>query len=91
MGKWLRRIRGAVGIGVTWGAACFVVGTLPRWVFGIDTDVPVIAPTFAAACAACASGSLALARRAVRRELPNTYGDSAEAELIGGEKRKAID
>jgi hypothetical protein len=33
-------------------------------------DVLLIAPTFALACAACASGSLALARRSERRELP---------------------
>jgi hypothetical protein len=33
-------------------------------------DVLMIAPTFALACAVCASGSLAAARRAARRELP---------------------
>jgi len=33
-------------------------------------DVLVIAPTFAIACSACASGSLAVARRALRRDLP---------------------
>jgi len=121
-------------MGFTWAAALSAVGSVPRWVFGINTDVPIplvfgvfgflagvifsailvltegrrtfdqmslprfaawgaagglllavifvrvasfgwgdalaIAPTFALACAACASGSLIVARRAVRRELP---------------------
>jgi len=134
MRKWLRRVRGAIGMGFTWAAALSAVGSVPRWVFGINTDVPIplvfgvfgflagvifsailvltegrrtfdqmslprfaawgaagglllaaifarvasfglgdalaIAPTFALACAACASGSLIVARRAVRRELP---------------------
>ena len=152
MRKWLRRIRGAIGMGFTWGAACSVVGGAPRWLFGINTDVPiplvfgvfgffagvtfsallaltegrrsfdqmslprfagwgaigglllsalfakaaslgwgdvlVVAPTFALASAVCASGSLALARRAVRRELPDSRGDMAEAELTDHETRK---
>jgi len=154
MGKWLRRIRGAIGMGLTWAAALFAVGSVPRWVFGVSTDVPIplvfgvfglmagvmfsgvlaltegrrrfgqmslprfagwgamggvllsalfaraaslgwgdvlaVAPTFALASAACASGSLALARRAVRRELPDSRGDTAEAELTDREKRKLL-
>lgn len=134
MGTWLRRVRGALGMGVTWAVAMSAVGLVPRWVLGINADAPfplifgvfgflggvifsallalgegrrrfdqmslsrfagwgatgglllaaffaraaslgwsdilAVAPTFAVACAACASGSLALARRAVRRELP---------------------
>jgi len=152
MGKWLRRIRGAIGMGITWGVAWGVVGSLPRWLFGFNTDVPfplvfgvlgfiagvifsgllmltegrrgfdqmslprfaawgavggfllsaiftraaslgwadalAIAPTFAVASAICASGSLALARRAGMRELPDVRGDTAEAELTDHEKRK---
>jgi hypothetical protein len=152
--KWLGRIRGAIGMGFTWGAACFAVGTVPRWVFGVNTDVPIplvfgvfgfiagvtfcgllvltegrrgfdqmslrrfavwgamgglllsalwakaaslgwgdalaVAPTFALASAICASGSLALARRAARRELPDIRGDTAEAELTDHEKRKLL-
>src|ERR1700704_4633224 len=151
MGKWLRRIRGAIGIGLTWAAALFAVGSVPRWVFGVNTDVPIplvfgvfgfiagvtfsallmltegrrsfdqmsirrfagwgaitglllsalwtnvvslpwgqslaLAPAFALACAACASGSLAMARRAVRRELPDGRGDAGGAELTDYEKR----
>ncbi len=154
MRTWLRRIRGAIGMGVTWAAALFAVGSAPRWVFGVNTDVPiplvfgvfgfiagvtfsgllvltesrrpfdqislprvagwgalgglllsalwanaaslgwgdvlVIAPTFALASAACASGSLALARRAARRELPDIRGETAEAELTDHAKRKLL-
>jgi hypothetical protein len=154
MRKWLRRIRGAIGMGFTWAAALFAVGSVPRWVFGVETDVPIplvfgvfgfiagvtfsallvltegrrsfdqmsirrfagwgaisglllsalwanavslswgevlaIAPTFALACAVCASGSLAVARRAVSRELPDSRGDTAEAELTDHEKRNLL-
>jgi hypothetical protein len=141
-------------MGFTWAAAWFVVGSVPRWVFGFNADVPfplvfgvlgfiagiifsgllmltegrrgfdqltlprfaawgavggfllsaiftraaslgwadalAIAPTFAVASAICASGSLALARRAEMRELPDHRGDTAEAELTGREKRKLL-
>jgi len=146
----LRRIRGAIGTGLTWAAAWGVAGMVPRWLFGFNTDVPfpivfgalgfmagiafsvvlmlfegrrnfdqmtlprfatwgglsglllsavfarlaslgasdvfVIAPTFVVACAACASGSLALAKRAKMREL----SDSGEATtgLTDRQKRK---
>ena len=132
MRKWLRRVRGAIGLGFTWAAACSAVGAVPRWVFGVNTDAPmplvfgafgfvvgvtfaallvlaegrrrfdqlslwrfaawgalgglllaalfakavvgwgellVIGPAFALASAICASGSLALAKRAERREI----------------------
>jgi hypothetical protein len=154
MQKWVRRIRGAIGMGLTWGAAWSVAGLIPRWVFGFNADVPfpivfgalgfvagvvfsgllvlferrrtfdqmslprfaawgamggfllsaifaraaslgpgdvlAIAPTFAAACAACASGSLALARRAASRELLDIRRDSAEARLTDHQKRKLL-
>ncbi len=152
MRKWLRRIRGAIGMGFTWAAAWFAAGLVPRWVFGFNADVPfplvfgvlgfiagvtfsgllvltegrrrfdqmslprfagwgamgglllsalfaraaslawgdvlAVAPTFALACAVCASGSLAVARRAVRQELPDSRGDTTEAELTDHERRK---
>src|SRR5881394_3695270 len=128
MRKWLRRIRGALGMGFTWAAAWFAVGFVPRWVFGVYTDLPLpllfgalgfiagvtfsgllvlaegrrrldqlslsrvgvrgaslgwgevlaISSTFALASAASASRSLALAKRAVRRELPRSRGDTTE-------------
>ena len=53
-------------------------------------DVLAITPTFALASAACASGSLALARRAARRELPEIGQDAAEAELTDHEKRELL-
>ena len=152
MGKWLRRIRGAIGMGFAWAAAWSAVGFVPRWVFGVNTDLPfpllfgglgllagvtfsgllvltegrrrfnqmslprfagwgalgglllsalfawaaplgwgdllALAPTLAVASAVCASGSLVLARRAARRELPDSRGDTAEAELTGHEQRE---
>ena len=152
MWKWLRRIRGAIGMGVTWGAAWagagfvlavvttfkadapfplvfgafgFVSGvifaaflaltegrrrfdqmSLPRFagwgalgglllsaIFAEAAslgwgDVLAIAPAFALASAACASGTLALARRASRRELPDTRWETADAEPADHEKQK---
>ena len=154
MQKWLRRIRGAIGMGFTWAAAWSVAGMVPRWVLGFNPDAPfpiifgvlgfvagvtfsglvmltesrrrfdqislprfagwgavgglllsavfakaaslgwgdalVLAPTFALASAVCASGSLALARRAVRQELPGVRRDAADAELTDYEKRKLL-
>jgi len=145
MRKWLRRIRGALGMGFTWAAAWFAVGSVPRWVFGVSTDLPLpllfgalgfiagvtfsgllvltegrrrldqlslprvagwgaiggvllsalfvsgaslgwgevlaISATFALASAVSASGSLALARRAVRRELPASRGQSRALDV----------
>jgi len=154
MRKWLRRIRGAIGMGVTWGAAWsgagivlavvtrfradapfplvfgvlgFIAGvifsallalteggrrldqmSLPRFagwgamgglllsaLFARAAslgwgDVLAVAPTFALACALCASGSLAMARRAVRRDLPDSRGETAAAALTDYEKRKLL-
>ena len=154
MRTWLRRTRGAIGMGSTWAAAWFAAGLVPRWVLGFNADVPfplvfgvlgfiagitfsallmltegrrrfeqmslpgfagwgamgglllsalfakaaslgwgdvfAIAPTFAVACALCASGSLALARRAETPGLPNARRDTADAELADPEKRKLL-
>src|SRR6185503_18367224 len=40
MGKWLRRIRGAIGMGFTWAIACAALGGAPRWVLGYNPDAP---------------------------------------------------
>jgi hypothetical protein len=145
MRTWLRRIRGAIGMGLTWAAAWFAAGTVPRWVFGVNTDAPLplvfglfgliagvvfsavlalaegrrrfdemslprfaglgaigglllsaviakagslgwgdvlaLAPTLAIASGISAAGSLAMARRAVRQELPDSGGNTAKVEL----------
>ena len=152
MRKWLRRIRGAIGMGFTWGAAWSGAGIVLAVVTRFQADAPfplvfgvlgffagvmfsaflaltegrrrfdqmslprfaawgatgglllsalfaravsfgwgdllVIAPTFALASAVCASGSLAVARRAVSRALPDVRRDAGEAELTSPEKRK---
>ena len=154
MQKWLRRVRGAIGMGLVWGAAWsgagivlaaltgfkadapfplifgvlgFVAGvifsaflaltegrrgfdqmSLPRFagwgaagglvlsaVFAKAAslergDVLVIVPAFALACAVCASGSLAVARLAIGRELPDVRGDTAQAALTEHETRKLL-
>jgi hypothetical protein len=154
MGKWMRRIRGAIGMGFTWAAAWSVAGLVPRWLFGFNTDAPfpiifgvlgfiagvifsgllmltegrrgfdemkisrfaawgavggvllaaiftraaslgwadalAITPTFAVASAICASGSLALARRAGMRELRDVRRDAAASVLTDREKRKLL-
>ena len=53
-------------------------------------DVLAIAPIFALASAACASGSLALARRATMRELPDGCEKTADGELARVEKRTLL-
>jgi len=148
MKEWGRRIRAAIGMGLTWGAAWFGAGILLARVPGFYSDLPfallfaplgfvtgiifsgilvaverrrridrvslarfagwgvvsglllsgifvaaaalrggsawgeflVFGPSLATASAVCAAGSLAMARRAERRELPGPSGDPAEAE-----------
>ena len=158
MKKWGRRIRAAIGMGLTWGAAWFGAGILLARVPGLDSDLPfallfaplgfvtgiifsgilvviearrrfdrmslsrfagwgavsglllsgvfvvgaalrgeallgeflLFGPALAMASAVCASGSLAVARRAESRELPGPSGDPAEAELTEDEKRELL-
>ena len=142
----MRRLKGAIGMALTWGFTWSLVGAVPRWLFGFNPDAPfpiifgvfgfaagliffalltliegrrsldqmssprfaawgalggillsavfvraasfsgaealLIAPVFAAACAVSAVGSLVLARRAVKKELPD--GTDAGAMRLGG-------
>jgi len=154
MAMWLRRIRGAIGMGILWAAVWSAAGSVPRWVFGVNTDAPLpivfgvfgfaagmlfsavlaltegsrsidemslprfagwgglgglllsglvaklgslgwgdvlaLASTLAVASAVSAAGSLAMARRAARQELPGGRGSAAEVKLTESEKRKAL-
>jgi hypothetical protein len=36
----MRRIRGAIGMGLVWAVAWSAVGAMPRWVFGVNADAP---------------------------------------------------
>jgi hypothetical protein len=158
MEKWGRRIRAAIRMGLTWGAAWFAAGILLARIPGFYSDVPfalLFAPlgfvtgiifsgilvvsagrrrfdrmslsrfagwgavsglllsgifvvgaaiggetlggevlvfglVLAMAGAVCAAGSLAMARRAERRELPGPSGDPAEAELTEDEERELL-
>ena len=157
MKKRLRRIRGALGVGLAWAAAWFGAGLILLLVVGVGAaDVPfpllfgllgflagiifsgvlsvieghrrldemslprfagwgavgglllsgifglavalggeplwgellVLGPVFALAGAASAAGSLALARMAGDRELPDPGADPAEARLTEAERRE---
>lgn len=152
MKKWLRRLRGAIGMGLTWAAAWFGAGMVLLLVVGVGAaDVPfplffgllgflagatfsgilgifarrrrfdemslprfavwgalgglllsgivalaagpgaeilVLGPVFAAAGAISAAGTLALARRAEERELPDANAEAVEAGLHKDESRK---
>ena len=153
MQKWLRRIRGPIGMGVTWGVVWGAAGAIPRWVFGINTDLPIpllfgvlgfisgvtfsailvltegrrrfdqmsvarfagwgalggvllsalfvrsdvgtvevlaIPVTLGFAGAMCAAGSLALAKRAVGRELPDGREGAAEVDVGAHEERNRL-
>jgi O-antigen/teichoic acid export membrane protein len=81
----LRRVAGWGAMGGLLLSALFAKAASLDW-----GDVLAIAPTFALASAVCASGSLALARRAVRRQLPDIPGDTAKAELTDHEKRRLL-
>ena len=158
MKTWGRRIRAAIGMGLTWGAAWFGAGILLARVPGFYSDLPfallfaplgfltgiifsailvaierrrrfdrvslsrfaawgvvsglllsgifvvgaalrgetlwgeflVFGPPLATASAVCAAGSLAMARRAERREFGSHSGDPAEAELTEGKKGELL-
>jgi hypothetical protein len=158
MKNWGRRIRAAVVMGLTWGAAWSVAGAVLARVPGFSSDLPfpllfaplgfvcgvifsvilvgvagrrsfhrlslarfaewgaasglllsgifvvgaalrgsslwgeflVFGPALAVSSAVCAAGSLALARRAERRELPASSGDPVEAELTEDEERELL-
>ena len=53
-------------------------------------ELLVFGPPLAMASAVCAAGSLAMARRAERRELRGPSGDPAEAELTEDENRELL-
>jgi hypothetical protein len=40
MKKWVRRLRGAIGMGLTWGAAWFGAGIRLARLPGLDSDLP---------------------------------------------------
>jgi hypothetical protein len=155
MTKWLRRIRGAIGMGLTWAFAWFAAGmvllfivgfgaadvpfplgfgllgflagvtfsavlvlvegrrsfdqlSLPRFagwgavgglafaaifvpVAGVGVDaLAVLGPVFALAGAVCAAGSLALARMAEHRELPDASVDVSEIGLTKDDVRELL-
>jgi len=80
-----------------WGAASgllisgiFVVGAALRGE-ALWAEFLVFGPPLAIARAVCAAGSLAVARRAGRRELAGDRGHQAQAELTEGEGREQLE
>lgn len=158
MNNWARRIRAAIGMGITWAAAWSLAGGVLARVPGFSTDLPLpllfaplgfitgiifsgilvgiegrrgfgrtsltrfttwgaasglllsavfvvgallrganawsefllFGPPLAVAGAACAAGSLAVARRGEQRALPGDAGHQAETELTEAEKRELL-
>ena len=158
MGKWGRRIRGAIGMGLTWGAAWSGAGILLARVSSFNPDLPfallfaplgfatgiifsgilvviegrrrfdrmslsrfagwgavsglllsgifvvaaslrgetlggevlVLGPVLAMAGAVCAAGSLVVARRSERGNLPGPSRGPTEAELSEDERRELL-
>ncbi len=158
MKRWARRIRAALGMGLTWAAAWFGAGILLARVPGFYSDLPfallfaplgfvsgimfsgvlvaiegrrkfdgmslsrfaswgavsglllsgifvtgaalrgdplwgeflLFGPALAVSSAACAAGSLAMARRAEKRELGGPSWDAAEVERGEDEKRELL-
>jgi hypothetical protein len=81
----LPRFAGWGAIGGLLLSALFAKGASLGW-----GDVLAIAPTFALACAVCASGSLAVARRVVRRELSGIRRDATGVERTDLERRELL-
>jgi len=79
-----------------WGAVSglllsgiFVVGAALRGA-SAWREFLVFGPALAMASAVCAAGSLAVARRAERGQIPGPRGDQAEAELTGDDDRHLL-
>lgn len=155
MKRWMRKVRGAIGMGLTWATAWFTAGMVLLLIVGPDAaDVPfplffgllgflagvtfsailgiaerrrrfdqmsiprfatwgavggllfaaafasaaslglgtlaVLAPVFAASGAACAGGTLALARRAADRQVLSASSELESVGLTEEEKRQLL-
>jgi hypothetical protein len=85
----LSRFAGWGAVGGLLLSGIFVVGAALRGA-SLWGEFLLFGPALAMASAVSAAGSLALARRAERRELPGPSVDPAEAELTGVEKRELL-
>lgn len=106
MGRWLRGVRGAIGMGLTrrfdqmslprfavWGAVgglLFSVTFVLAAALGWDILL-VLGPVFALSGAGCAAGSLALARRVEEPGSLDAGGDAAEVEPTGDEAKELVE
>lgn len=78
----LSRFAGWGAVGGLLLSGIFVVGAALRGA-SLWGEFLVFGPVLTMAGAVCAAGSLALAKRAEKRELPRPSKDPAEAELLG--------
>jgi hypothetical protein len=69
MQKWLQRIRGAVGIGLTWAAGWAPLGAITGWVTAAGASTLLGAGS--------AAGTLAIAKAAHRQALPQEREETA--------------
>lgn len=86
----LRRFAGWGAAGGVLLSAAFVLAVALAGDPAFLWNLVVLGPIFAVAGAASAAGSLALARRAKDRALPETIEDAAAVELSEGEARELL-
>jgi len=88
MKKWLRRIRGAIGMGLTWAIAWFGAGLILLLVVGFgaaDVPFPIVFGVFGFLAGATFSGVLAIVegrRRFDQMSLPRFAGWGAVGGLL---------
>ena len=94
MKKWLTRIRGVLGMGLTWAVGGLVLGLVPVVAVAEGTATVALAAGIVATVtllsAVSASGSLMLARMGEDRASLKASDDVAEVGLSGDEAQELL-